>query len=147
MPASRFAPRVLLAAAVAGLLALSPGCGKKDNRLDVHPARGQVLVGEKPAKGVHVSLWPVSAEGRDAYCPHGETDENGNFTLSTYETGDGAPAGDYKVTAEWPVKFNAISNRWEGDKLRGKFTKQQSSQIQVTIRPGPNELPPIKLTE
>src|SRR5262245_52833652 len=117
------AVRLTLAAVVA-LVALNvPGCAKKNGRrLPVYPVKGQVLVGGKPAKGVFVYLWPASiGEGLDAYCPNGQTDDDGNFTLSTYDQNDGAPAGEYKVTAEWPARFNALTNRWEGDKLKGKY--------------------------
>lgn len=147
MSTFRMTARGLLVALTAVATGAAPGCGAKSNRLPVYPTSGQVLVGGKPVKGVFVYLWPASAEGIDAYCPNGQSDESGNFTLSTYDTGDGAPAGEYKVTAEWPVRFNAISNRWEGDKLKGRFTDPKASQITVTIRKGPNELPVIKLTE
>ncbi len=142
--ARRLGALVVLFAVAAGL---APGCGKKSNRLPVFPAKGQVLVGGKPAKGVFVYLWPASAEGTDAYCPNGQTDDAGNFTLSTYDPGDGAPAGDYKITAEWPARFNVITNRWEGDKLKGKFTDSKNSAFSVTIKKEPNELPPISLPE
>jgi hypothetical protein len=145
MSAPRLGPQVLLAAVIAAVLA-APGCSKKTNRLPVYPVKGQVLVGEKPAKGVRVYLWPSSPGGRDAYCPQGETDEGGYFSLSTYDPGDGAPAGDYKITAEWPVRFNTISNRWEGDKLKGRFRDHGTSPLTATVRPEPNELPVIKLT-
>src|SRR5262245_47855051 len=101
-------PAVVVWAVAVGLPA---GCAKKSKRLPVYPASGQVLVNGKPAAGVFVYLWPASIEsGLDAYCPHAQTDESGRFTLATYDTGDGAPAGTYTVTAEWPVRFNAISN-------------------------------------
>jgi hypothetical protein len=145
MSVTRYAARVFLAALVAAAAGAAPGCAKKGNRLPVYPARGQVLVGGKPAKGVFVYLWPASTAGVDAYCPTGQTDENGTFTLSTYDPGDGAPEGEYAVTADWPVRFNPISNRWEGDQLKGRFADPKGSKVRATISPGPNELPPIRL--
>ena len=77
-------------------------CGRS-NRLPVYPVKGTVLVDGKPAKGVQLSFWPENgAADVGAYSPQAETDENGAFVLSTYEPGDGAPAGKYSVTARWP---------------------------------------------
>lgn len=132
---------------VAAGLAASPGCSKANNkRLPVYPAKGEVWVNGKPAAGVFIYLWPDGiAAGKDAYCPHGQSDDSGRFTLSTYESNDGAPAGNYRVTAEWPVRYNPISAQWEGDKLKGRFTDNQASKLSVTIQAGPNEIPTIKL--
>ena len=136
--------------ALLGLLALMgtvPSCAKKSRHLPVFPAKGQLIVDGKAAKGAFVYLWPDGIGDMDAYCPNGQTEENGDFVLSTYDAKDGAPAGEYAVTVEWPERFNPISNRWEGDKLKGRFSDPKTSKIRRTIAKKPNELAPIELSK
>ncbi len=136
----------VLLTAVAVLAVLLPGCGKKKGRLPLFPVRGQVLVGGVPAKDALVYFWPEGiGSGVDAYCPHAEVDENGNFSLSTYEDGDGAPAGNYVVTVEWPGPLNVITNQREGDKLNGRFSDAKTSKLRAKVEERPNELEPFRL--
>ena len=113
--------------------------------MPVFPAKGQLLVDGKAAKGAFVYLWPDGIGDMDAYCPNGQTDDNGAFVLSTYDSDDGAPAGEYAVTVEWPERYNVISGRWEGDKLKGRFSDPKASKLRRTIEKKPNELAPIEL--
>jgi hypothetical protein len=124
----------------------APGCGAKSRRLPVYPARGQVLVGGKPAANAVVTLWPESSgTDVDPYSPTGKADEEGRFTLSTYASGDGAPAGSYTVTVEWPERFNVLSNQWEGDKLKGRYNDKTTSTLRAKVEKQSNELPPIQI--
>jgi hypothetical protein len=90
-----------------GLLAvalIATGCGDGGPpRVPLHPASGKVIVAGRPAAGVQVRLRPADdPESLDAHVPFGKTGEDGGFTLGTYEAGDGAPTGRYKVTLFWP---------------------------------------------
>ena len=58
---------------------------------------GKVLDGTKPLANVAVVFHPV---GDDGPKPRGKTDADGAFSLTTYDTADGAPAGEYRVTLE-----------------------------------------------
>lgn len=137
--------RVLAIALCLSVLALT-SCKKKDGKLPVFPVKGQILIDGNPAKDVLISFWPAKIEeGLHAYSPSAQTDENGYFTLSTYNPGDGAPAGEYAVTIEWPVGFSIVSNQWHGDHLQGKYKDQNNSQIKIKIEPKPNELAPIRI--
>src|SRR2546423_1070374 len=79
----------------------SAGCGDA-GRLPVHPAAGQVLLAGKPVPQALVVLHPEGDASPDAVRPQATADADGAFRLSTYETGDGAPAGTYRVTvARW----------------------------------------------
>lgn len=145
MPASIFRYSALTFALGLGLLSAT-SCKKSDGRLPVYPVKGQILVDGNPAKDVIVSFWPAKIEkGLHAYCPSGKTDDNGYFQLSTYNENDGSPAGDYTVTIEWPLGFNAISNQYHGDHLQGKYSDQGASEIKVKIEAKPNELAPIRI--
>jgi len=76
-----------------------------------------------------------------------ESDEAGNFKISTYAAGDGVPAGDYVLTATW-LTFNLMSRDYTGpDKLNGCYSDPQTSSVKITVRPGEEtDLGEIKLT-
>lgn len=75
------------------LLLLVPaiGCGQKGTV----PLRGTVKLDGRPLTGATVYFLAQDGGGRDAV---GTTDAEGVFRLSTYEPGDGALPGRYKVT-------------------------------------------------
>src|SRR4051794_25148709 len=91
--------RALLALALATATASAAGCGGDGGQVPRFPASGTVLVGGKPSPGVRVVLHPSDRLGDlDALKPSGVSGDDGAFRLGTYEAGDGAPAGRYKVT-------------------------------------------------
>lgn len=136
------------AVVLVGMLLVTAGCGGgKAGRLPVYPARGKVLLDGRPTKGIFVYCWPGDIGKNEAYCPTGQTDEQGNFVLSTYGENDGAPEGEYVVTLEWPERFNVISNRWEGDRFKkAPYNDRNTSPLRVTIRKQPNELEALQLS-
>jgi hypothetical protein len=108
-----------------------------------YPTTGTVLVNGEPAGGATVVLHHVDDWGARSIVPQAVTDDQGRFTLSTYATDDGAPAGDYRVTVEWP----AYRLRQLGpDKLKGKFAKPESSGLTARVNEGKTALPPFELT-
>jgi hypothetical protein len=139
--------RPLDAALTIALVVLLPflaGCGS--GRLATYPVKGKVLVDGEPAQGVHVAFYPKDTGGHSPYIPSGQTDENGEFVLSTFITGDGAPAGEYDVTLAWPLRKNPISTLWEGDRFKGKHNDPSKPVAQVTVEKRSQELEPFKLT-
>jgi hypothetical protein len=79
-------------------LALLTGCGRDKNvpgRPPVYPASGQVVYKGQPLEGAFVSFTPTDGLTHGA---SGRTDAQGRFTLTTFDPGDGAPAGRYRVT-------------------------------------------------
>ena len=81
--------------------------------------------------------------------PYGRTDAQGVYELRTFEPGDGAPAGDYKIMVRWIVgramdrgNDRATSG---GDRLRGRYTRPDQSGLTHTVVEGPNEVPPFEL--
>jgi hypothetical protein len=107
-----------------------------------YPAKGQVLVNGQPAKGVMVIFHHVGDWGDKTIVPQGLTDDEGRFVLATYGVEDGAPAGDYKVTIEWPAFRRKKS---APDKLGGRFAKAETSGLTAHIESSDNELPPFDL--
>jgi hypothetical protein len=90
---SRVGPVAFLLAAGLGLLAV--GCGRKD-RPPLARVSGTVTHNGKAVAKAAVVFYPEQEGGiRSAM---GETDDQGRYTLWTYDPGDGAPVGKHKVT-------------------------------------------------
>jgi hypothetical protein len=107
-----------------------------------YPASGQVLVNGEPAAEAVVALYHDGEWGPRTIMPQGWTDADGRFVLSTYGVNDGAPAGDYKVSIEWPAwKKKTLGP----DKLGSKFADADTSGLTAHIEKGANELPPFNL--
>lgn len=132
-------------------LLLATGCGGPDDgRMQVYPVSGQVLVDGQPAEGAEVVLYGATPElqGRGTVAPSAETDANGEFTLRSYDPGDGAPAGEFKVTIVWPAPppQGADSEFYEPvDRLGGAYATPDATPLTVTIEKGSNSLPPFEL--
>jgi len=78
-----------------GLLSLSVGCGPGD-RVEVYPTKGVVLFGGEPMMGGGaISFVPIDSQAGKA--AGGTVDKEGNFTMSTYDPGDGSMAGKFRV--------------------------------------------------
>lgn len=86
--------RLLSACSLVAVAALV-GCGgdDSDNKVDVYPVSGTVKMFGNPLAGATVSFAPQ--EGQPTATA--TTDEDGKFQLRTYEFGDGAAEGKYKV--------------------------------------------------
>src|SRR5262245_33897119 len=129
-----------------GLLAPGAGCGS--GRRAVHPVRGQVFAGKdkKPATGAMVMFHPVRPDDGPVYKPNGYVDGQGRFTLTTYEEGDGAPAGEYVVTLEWlPPRKSAFAPEGS-DRLKGAYRDPKTSNLRFAVQAGvTNEVPAILL--
>lgn len=145
---------VLRLAVIGAAVAVVAGCGP--GRPPTYPAGGTVTAGGKPTAGVVVTLMPADPEKLPlASYPRGEVGGDGRYTLTTFAPGDGAPAGEYKVTLRWPVALagkekalaEAQGEGGEADRLKGKFTDPKTSPWAVTVRPGDNTLAPITIPE
>ena len=91
---------VILAASVC----FAPGCGD-DGRLPTYEARGQVVFQDgNPLEGGTIIFesmdHPVS--------PRSLISPDGKFELGTYETGDGAPVGQYRVAIMPPSQTGGV---------------------------------------
>lgn len=87
-------PNRLVCLAVLAVMAVSAIAGCGPDRPKTIPVSGTVTFDGKPIAGAAVLLMP-EAPGRPAT---GETDESGNFTMMTFEPGDGALPGKHAVT-------------------------------------------------
>jgi hypothetical protein len=121
------------------------GCGKEDaSRVPVHPASGALSFRGQPASGAFVSLHPKGGATSTAPSPRATVGPDGKFVLSTYDSTDGAPEGDYVLTVQWykPV-------RKDGDLVGGpnvlpqKYSSVRTSDLVIKIAAGENQLQPI----
>jgi hypothetical protein len=72
---------------------LIAGCSGSSDAPEVAPVSGTLTVGGKPRGDLNVMFYPEGG-GRPAT---GITADDGTFTLTTFNTGDGAPIGTCKV--------------------------------------------------
>lgn len=121
---------------------LCAACGR-GNRPPVYPAKGKVLVNGQPEKGVAVSFYHSEGWGGQTIVPHGLTDEKGEFVLTTFDPNDGAPAGQYKVTAVWPAWVNLKGTA--PDQLNGNYADTKKSTLTAQIEPKPNVLTTLEI--
>lgn len=126
-------------------------CGCSNNtdlgRKPTSPVTGEVYVDSQPAAGVLVKFHDV--KGFDTANPTESatmTDENGKFAVSTYDEGDGVPAGEYQVTFEWG-ELNKFTMQYSGDKLKGKYADPKKSAHRITVTDGgANDMGRVELT-
>jgi hypothetical protein len=131
--------RVLLASTLAAASILAAGCGK--NRL--HKVEGVVTLNGNPLAGATVQFVPDDG-GRPA---NGLTGDDGSFKLTTYNTGDGARAGGYKVTvtvSASPSEIGAPSpNDPEGlKKAMAEYAKKQQEEKKKPTKKKPPTVHP-----
>ena len=139
----RAATRLLPALALAAAL----GCDGTAERVTTYPVSGQVKYAGKPAAGVKVFLYPTSAPAVPEIPsnPHGVTGPDGQFTISTYGDGDGAPEGGYQVILLWPPEVPEGEEAGsEADRLLGWYDAKHST-LTVQVKPGANTLPAFDL--
>jgi 5-hydroxyisourate hydrolase-like protein (transthyretin family) len=109
---------------------------------------GTITVDGKPASGLQLSLHSTSGvDQTQPTFPQGQTDAEGKVKFSTYADGDGAPPGEYKVTASWQ-EFNPISRGFSGpDKLKKKYSDPAKTTVTIKVTDkSPNDIGTIDLT-
>lgn len=122
------------------LLLLVTGCGDS-RQMKVWPVSGRVLVNEKPATGVEVAFYGLDDNNQSvAPFPRAITNERGEFQLTSYENGDGAPAGRYSVTLVWPTSHSTDPETVDEsrDRFRGKYASADTSTLTAEVVAGAN---------
>lgn len=142
--------RTLAAVAIVTCVLNSCGCKKDDGRLKSYPVRGKVTIDGRPTKGVYVFLNPAEQPASHGIFPNAITNDAGEFWVSTYDAEDGAPLGEYVVTAKWPRGEGLQVHSESPDRLQGRYADPAKSSIKITVkearRSQPNEIPPLGLT-
>ena len=117
------------------LLGLVAGCG--DGRPARVPVSGQVLIDGRPLTSGYIRIVPS-----DARPATGTIDDEGRFTLTTFDEGDGCVPGTHgvEVTATEMVDQNRVRRL-----VPEKYAKASTSGLSVTID-GPNDSLVIELS-
>jgi len=75
--------------------------------------------------------------------PRATTDADGGFAMTTYESGDGAPVGDYEVTIEqW---INGNPDVGPTNRLSVKLGVPSTSGLKAIVAASENTLPAFEL--
>jgi hypothetical protein len=137
------------------VVALFTGCSDpaKEGRVDVYPVTGTIKYAGAPVADALVSFAPL-AEGLPVAT--GRTNAQGEFTLTTYESGDGAAPGDYNVvvtkvaaatptpepqhSADGSVDLSAFEHGagGSGEEGGGSLIPEPSTPLTATVEAGPD---------
>ena len=137
------------------LCCLAPACSRfPGDRPQTAVAHGTVRYRGNPVSGAEVRF---ISEGAPRFAT-GTTDENGNFTLTTFVEGDGAVIGTHVVTVsksnvEIPVEDGvrdaeayersraaADVAQKAGSALPERYTDPESSNLSAEVQPGANQV-------
>ena len=148
---------IILAAAASPIAPL--GCG---NPPGLYPVYGKVLHKGEPAVGavVYFHHEGPSAPSSPAI-PFGIVEDDGSFSLTCDNQGNGCPPGKYAVLVEWrdgagggvvPVKTTGKTKpakrsrvRTGPDRLGGRYFDISKPLLHAEVSPQSNTLPPFEL--
>jgi hypothetical protein len=104
-------PHLLSRCLVIGACLLALGCGgaSKAGRKPVYSVSGKITMSGGPLPGASVSFAPLDGQPVAV----GRTNDQGEYTLTTYDAGDGAAAGRYAVVVSKPTAVAAASGEDE----------------------------------
>ena len=119
------------------MFVLSSGCSRQyedkwsKRRPPSFPTTGIVTWNGEPATGALVTLQSLSHN----LSASGRTDAKGEFALTTWRQGDGAVAGDHKVTIETIVVagYTSEGGLIEVNAMPPKYEKPETSGLTATI--------------
>jgi len=135
--------RIARLAAVGLLL----GCGERADLPPLFPVQGLVRKAGKPLAGAMVTLHPRAASVEHTQKPIAYSDANGQFAMSSYSAGDGAPAGEYAITVELrtPRTVGEEVIRDGQNLLPARYANPATSPLSASVTEGDNKLPPIDI--
>lgn len=122
--------------------------------MPAYPVQGYVFYKGNPAEhAVVVFHYQGDSEALAGLTPNGRAGADGCFSLKTYVSGDGAPAGDYVVTIELPDDDPDVPADRDDpeylpfgpDRLKGRYADPKSSSFGVSITKGDNLVGPFEL--
>lgn len=121
-------------------------------RQPTHPVRGQVTLDGKPVANATIVFKPVDAskfKWREQ--PQAKSDAEGRFTVFTYESSDGAPAGDYRVgiailAAAEDEGSDQVRRDATAPKIPARYGDAATSGLTAKVETKPTELPPFELS-
>jgi len=125
-----------------GFTLIAVGCSPDEPNLKpVFPVKGSLFVDGQPASGAIVRFHPlpIASEKSPGLVSRGKVGPEGTFQLTTYNTDDGAPEGEYAVAVFWPGKRTGKNKDDEDssdlppDRLGMRFNNPANSKIKVQV--------------
>ncbi len=113
---------------VAAMSVMASSCGGTRDKPLVGPVTGTVLVDGQPAHAVFIAAVPKVKDEVNVTYTTGTTDDQGKFSLQTYNPDDGVPPGEYSLYFTWPTGGNRSV-----DRLDGRYSKKAASVKTFTI--------------
>lgn len=144
--------RIISAAVLVSLLIVAAGCGGS-SRPETFKVSGKVTLNGDPVEGAHVVFIPApNSSGRTA---RGTTDSTGAYSLTTFDTNDGAMSGEYTVTISKseanPVDSQVINLDDPGEAYSQMMTAPPQKVDEKGVLPGiyadPNTSPEKRTVE
>lgn len=117
--------------------------------MTVYPVKGKILLPDgQPLTSGRVVFLPLGELMIESSGPIGP---DGTFSLSTGVSGEGAPAGEFRV--KLVPDDSKIAAARPGTRSTGprklpfppQYADEETSGLRVTVKPEPNDLPPIRL--
>jgi hypothetical protein len=132
-------------AVVAGIAGCSSSSGAPPS-VKVYEVKGKVLLpNDKPLNGGHIYFVPKDG----AMTSEGKISPDGSFSLSTGNSGEGAPPGEFRVRVEPDDPALLAANRpgRAGKTLPfpARYLDEDTSGLVFTLKPQANQLEPIRL--
>ncbi|SIO65640.1 hypothetical protein SAMN05444166_7772 [Singulisphaera sp. GP187] len=139
-------------ACVSLCLAAFAGCGSSSEaagKVTVYPVKGKILLPDgQPLTSGRVVFLPL---GELMIESSGTIGSDGSFSLSTGVSGEGAPAGEFRVKLAPDDSMLAAAKPGTRSNVKRKlpfppqYADEETSGLKVTVKPEPNDLPPIRL--
>ena len=125
---------------------LLSGCGGETGPR-CHPVEGKVLYQNQPLAEGMVVFHPLANPSESYPQPIGTTDAAGRFVLTTFKSGDGAPAGEYAITIELrePRQIGEDVVREGPNLLPPKYASLKETPLRHKVVAGKNSVPEIKV--
>jgi hypothetical protein len=117
--------------------------------LKLHPVKGKVTFDGKPPEGAVINVYITDPNVKLDRTPTATVQADGSFTIGTFEPGDGAPAGKHGASIWWypPGADKMIELTGTApNKLPARYGSPKTSGIEIEVKEGDNEIPPIELT-
>ena len=123
------------------------GCGEARKSWEkVFAVSGVVTHKGKPVKDAELTFFAVDANVPESVRPWAKSSENGEFTLSTYDRGDGAPAGKYKaVVVHHEIVVSAGAMGTKPNDLPKKYASKDTTDLIVEVKEAETKLPAFEL--
>ncbi len=118
------------------------GCEKGEARLSTFKVSGKVVQKGKAVPNATV-VFHANRTEEGFIKPRAITKPDGTFELTTYESGDGAPAGTYEVSIEqW---LRAKPEESPENRLPAVLSNPTTSGLKATVADAVNDLSPFEL--